>query len=83
MRVHWTEAGWVPELVRLRFKVTVVPGVPDPDERLSVPCAKPKQDDRRANTMTRKEISEMEDLAARDCLIQQSSWNSNSNRLVL
>jgi len=50
--------------LRLRFKVTVVPGAPDPDERLRATlCAKPQQDDRRANTMIRNKISETKDLA--------------------
>ena len=82
--VHWTDAGWVLELLRLRFKVTVLPGVPDPDARLSVtPCAKPQQDDSRANTMTRNKISGVKELAGLDSLVQQSSRNSNSNCLVL
>ena len=84
LSVHWTEAGWVPELFRLRLKVTVVPGVPDPDERLRVtPCEKPKHDDNTANTMIRKKISGVKDLAGRDSLVRQSSRSSNSNCLVL
>ena len=74
----------MPELFRLRFKFTLVPGVPDPGERLSVtPCAKPKQDDNTTNTMTRNKISRVKDLAGRDSLAQQSSQSSNSNCLVL
>jgi hypothetical protein len=56
--VHCTEAGVVPELFKVMFKFTVVPGVADPDERVRVtPCEKPKQEDSTANTMTRNKIS--------------------------
>lgn len=82
--VHCTEAGAVPELFKVMFKFTVLPGVPDPDARLSVtPCAKPQQDDSRANTMTRNKISGVKDLAGRDSSVQECSRNSNSNCLVL
>ena len=71
--VHCTAAGAVPELFKVMFKFTVVPGVADPDERLRVtPCEKPKQEDSTANTMTRNKISRAEDLAERHRSVQQS-----------
>ena len=71
--VHCTAAGAAPELFKVMFKFTVVPGVADPDKRLRVtPCAKPKQEDSTANTMTRNKISGAEDLAERDKSVRQS-----------
>jgi hypothetical protein len=82
--VHCTEAGAVPELFRVMFKFTVVPGVADPDERSRVtPCAKPKLDDRTANTMTGNKIGGVKDLAGRHKLVRQSLRSSSSSCLVL
>jgi len=39
--VHWRDAGWVEELVSVRLRLTVDPGVPLPEESARVtPCAK-------------------------------------------